>query len=255
MITEFKVRAGHITYDDFQLWREKNPKGYFLVLSTSRRAQLHSSSCSALSNKKIREISFGRTGCSTNPDELIEWGKSQKRKISSCDACMPNGYASLVSLSPIVIPPPAVWPFQTPIATKGIVKPSPKVPPKKLISSKSDGNVPVLDNVKITEGIARETTVITKSRSGKLKKAALTNARGMCAVCGIDYSQVLGGLGSRVLQVHHRKQLALADEPQVNGIEDLAVVCANCHQIIHSDMANAMPVEVLQKLLRNDVKK
>lgn len=228
VITEFKIKAGHIAYDDFQLWREKNPKGYFLVLNTSRRAQLHSSSCSSLSNKQIRKISFGRTGCSNNPDELIEWGGSKKRKIFSCDVCIPNGYASLESLHPVIILPPAVWPFQTPIATKNIVKPIPKVPPKKLISRKSDGNVPVLDNVKITEGIARETTVITKSRSGKLKKAALTNARGICAVCGIDYSQVLGGLGGRVLQVHHRKQLALADEPQDNCIEDLAVVCANC---------------------------
>ena len=251
MITEFKVKAGEIAYDEFQLWREKNPKGYFLILSTSRRAQLHSSSCSTFSNKKIRKLLFGRTGCSTNPDELIEWGESKKRKIYSCDACMAKGYSGIESSAPIVLIPASVWPFPSP----SYAKPSPEVLPKKSNASKPDDDVLVLDNAKITEGIARETTVITKSRSGKLKKAALTNARGKCAVCGIDYSQVLGGLGSRVLQVHHRKQLALADEPQVNGIDDLAVVCANCHQMIHADMTNAIPVEELRKRLRNDLKK
>ncbi len=63
---------------------------------------------------------------------------------------------------------------------------------------------------------------------------------------------MLDGLGQRVLQVHHKHQLALLDEPKVNGIDDLAVVCANCHQLIHADMARAMPVEELRKRLNQD---
>lgn len=99
------------------------------------------------------------------------------------------------------------------------------------------------------EGIAREITVITRSRSDTLRRAALEKAKGVCEACGTDYSAILGGLGKRVLQVHHRQQLSLADEPKVNGIEDVAVVCANCHLIIHADMSNAMPVDELKRRL------
>lgn len=96
-------------------------------------------------------------------------------------------------------------------------------------ASEHNENVATKFAVLALEGILRETMVITKSRNGTLRRAALEKANGMCAACGIDFSHILDGLGQRVLQVHHRRQLALAEEPQVNGIEDLAVVCANCH--------------------------
>lgn len=99
------------------------------------------------------------------------------------------------------------------------------------------------------EGIAREITVATRSRSDTLRRAALDKAKGVCEACGTDFSDLLGGLGKRVLQVHHRQQLSLTDEPKVNGIEDVAVVCANCHLIIHADMSTAMPVEELRRRL------
>lgn len=54
----------------------------------------------------------------------------------------------------------------------------------------------------------------------------------------------------RALQVHHKKQLALQDKPTVTTIHDLAVVCANCHSIIHADPKSAMPLEALQELWR-----
>ncbi len=83
-----------------------------------------------------------------------------------------------------------------------------------------------------------------------IRRAALEKAHGVCAVCGTDYSLVLDGLGLHVLQVHHRKQ-----GTQANTIEDLAIVCANCHQMIHSDKTNAMPVEELRKRLQASSRK
>ncbi|MDP1610891.1 MAG: hypothetical protein Q8M11_07510 [Sulfuritalea sp.] len=99
------------------------------------------------------------------------------------------------------------------------------------------------------EGIARETTITIRSRSEPLRRAALERANGICEACGTDYSRLAGGLGKRVLQVHHRRQLALADEPATNGLDDLAVVCANCHLMIHADVSNAMSVEELSQRL------
>lgn len=54
------------------------------------------------------------------------------------------------------------------------------------------------------------------------------------------------------LQVHHRNQLALEDEPVVTKTADLAVVCANCHMLIHFDPKKALQVEVLRQMLHGD---
>jgi len=98
----------------------------------------------------------------------------------------------------------------------------------------------------VMEGIAHEGRVLRRSRNRALRQEALRRATGICAACGVKYSEVLGGLGECVLQVHHRKQLALARTPRKTAIEDLAVLCANCHSIIHADPEIAITVEELQ---------
>jgi hypothetical protein len=98
----------------------------------------------------------------------------------------------------------------------------------------------------ILEGIAREVTVMARSRSRKLRGLALRRSGGICEACVTDYSALLGGRGIHVLQVHHRRQLALQDAPKLTSPDDLAVVCANCHAIIHADCLNAMSVEALR---------
>jgi 5-methylcytosine-specific restriction protein A len=57
-------------------------------------------------------------------------------------------------------------------------------------------------------------------------------------------------MGKRVLQVHHRKQLSSRDAPALTKPEDLAVVCANCHLLIHYDPKRALSVKALRKKLK-----
>lgn len=98
----------------------------------------------------------------------------------------------------------------------------------------------------IIEGIAREVTVIARSRSRRLRDLALKRSRGVCEACGTDFSTLLGGKGLHALQVHHRLQLALQESPKLTSPDDLAVICANCHAIIHADRLSAMRVEALR---------
>ncbi|MEP7337301.1 MAG: hypothetical protein ABI977_06110 [Acidobacteriota bacterium] len=102
----------------------------------------------------------------------------------------------------------------------------------------------------IVEGIARESIVLSRSRSATLRRESLRLSGGICEGCGVDFSLVLNGRGLRVLQVHHKKQLALRETPEATSLEDLAVVCANCHAIIHTDPKEAMPVEKLREAWR-----
>jgi hypothetical protein len=87
----------------------------------------------------------------------------------------------------------------------------------------------------VIEGIAREIRVSRLSRSRKLRQEALLRAAGVCNACGVNYSEVLNGLGECVLQVHHLDQLSLKKIPSLTRLRKLAVLCANCHAIIHSN--------------------
>jgi hypothetical protein len=73
----------------------------------------------------------------------------------------------------------------------------------------------------VLEGIAREMTVIARSRSRKLRQSALRRSKGVCEACGIDFSLLFDGKGLRALQVHHKQQLALQDVPKLTSPDDL----------------------------------
>ena len=94
-----------------------------------------------------------------------------------------------------------------------------------------------------------ETLRYVRGRSRHLREQALAAANGVCCVCDKDYSRLLGGRGVRVLQAHHRQQLAASDTPRVTRLSDLAVVCANCHMLIHMNPKQALRVEELRRLL------
>ena len=99
----------------------------------------------------------------------------------------------------------------------------------------------------IVEGIAREAIVLSRTRSAALRREALKLSSGICEGCGVNFSMLLNGRALRALQVHHKKQLALRETPEATELADLAVVCANCHAIIHTDPKAAIPVEDLRK--------
>lgn len=52
-----------------------------------------------------------------------------------------------------------------------------------------------------------------------------------------------------VLQVHYKKQTPLVAIPQKMTVNDLAVLCANCHSLAHLDLKKAMTVPQLRKKL------
>lgn len=100
------------------------------------------------------------------------------------------------------------------------------------------------------EGLTREVRTLARGRNARLREAALKRACGTCEACATDFSRILGGAGVHALQVHHRKQLALSHVPRLTRLEELAVLCSNCHALIHVDRKRAMSVEKLRLLLR-----
>lgn len=90
------------------------------------------------------------------------------------------------------------------------------------------------------EGIRVEVKRLALSRNRFLRDLALVNANGVCECCHRDYGS-LGAMGRRVLQVHHRQQLS-SGRPRRTSLKDLAVLCANCHLMAHTDASRPRAV-------------
>jgi hypothetical protein len=102
------------------------------------------------------------------------------------------------------------------------------------------------------EGLRNEYRATRAKRSRRLRNKALHLARGVCAVCRRDFSKFLDGRCQRVLQAHHCKQLSARMVPAVTKLDDLVVVCANCHLLLHLDTDKTMTVDQLRNLLKKD---
>ncbi|WP_083922974.1 HNH endonuclease [Neomegalonema perideroedes] len=67
------------------------------------------------------------------------------------------------------------------------------------------------------------------------KKEQTLKARGAlaCAACGFDFQKTYGDLGAGFLEAHHTTPLSEAQESVQTKLADLALLCANCHRMIH----------------------
>lgn len=57
-----------------------------------------------------------------------------------------------------------------------------------------------------------------------------------CQICGFDFEEVYGDLGHQYIEAHHLTPLAQLppnQEVHLSPRDDFAVVCANCHRMLH----------------------
>lgn len=59
------------------------------------------------------------------------------------------------------------------------------------------------------------------------------NGRLFCEVCGFDFSEKYGKLGENFIEAHHTKPVSTMADGEKTKIEDIAMVCSNCHSMIH----------------------
>jgi 5-methylcytosine-specific restriction protein A len=54
-----------------------------------------------------------------------------------------------------------------------------------------------------------------------------------CEVCGLDFAAAYGPRGAGFIEAHHLTPLSEVAPGQRTNTKDLALVCANCHRMIH----------------------
>lgn len=80
------------------------------------------------------------------------------------------------------------------------------------------------------------------------KKRAVLEATGRleCEACGFDFRTTYGERGHGFAECHHK--LPLSDGARTTYLRDLAIVCANCHRMLHR--GDLISVEELRGLAR-----
>lgn len=103
------------------------------------------------------------------------------------------------------------------------------------VSIADDGNV--FDDEEFPEGKVLYKLHRARERNSKLikraKEAAMKNGTLACAVCGFDFYEAYGELGKGYIECHHTIPLSQYQDTKVTRIKDIALVCSNCHRMIH----------------------
>lgn len=84
---------------------------------------------------------------------------------------------------------------------------------------------------------AEEGKVFKAETNFRVRNRTLINIKKMqspciCEVCGFSYEQHYGEIGRGYIIAHHLKLVATG--PTTTTLDDIALVCANCHAMIHS---------------------
>ncbi|ACL04244.1 HNH endonuclease [Desulfatibacillum aliphaticivorans] len=122
----------------------------------------------------------------------------------------------------------------------------------KLINEGTIEELPDIDlNKSVKEGNPRLIAHLKRERNSgivKTKKEEVLKRKGClkCEVCGFDFSSVYGEHGYGFCEVHHLQPLSKADGVVQTKLEDLSIVCSNCHRIIH----RSNPMFTIAKLKR-----
>jgi 5-methylcytosine-specific restriction protein A len=81
--------------------------------------------------------------------------------------------------------------------------------------------------------------------SKKKKKLVLKSTGTLaCEVCGFDFADRYKTLGQGFAECHHRKPLSGLTQGKTIRLKDLAIVCANCHRMLH----RARPWKTVEEL-------
>ncbi len=100
------------------------------------------------------------------------------------------------------------------------------------------------------EGAAKKRFTNYYERNPKLRAAAIACHGTKCMVCGFDFGEAYGRQGSGYIEVHHLRPVSsLKEKTHVNPRTDMAVVCSNCHRMIHRRKSSVLSLEELKALM------
>ncbi|GCE12080.1 HNH endonuclease [Tengunoibacter tsumagoiensis] len=107
-----------------------------------------------------------------------------------------------------------------------------------------------------TPGLLKEGKLIsrlvnTHERNPRLRADAIKFHGTICQICGFSFTETYGELGAGFIEVHHLKPVSSYEgETHVDPQEDMAVLCANCHRMLHRRPDNPLTINELKNIIK-----
>jgi putative restriction endonuclease len=101
------------------------------------------------------------------------------------------------------------------------------------------------------EGGKKKIYTTTYERNKKLRNDAIAIHGYTCKVCDFNFKEVYGLVGEGYIHVHHLKPVSSNNKKTTVDVHnDLVVVCANCHSMIHRKKNTLLSIDELKKMMR-----
>lgn len=88
-----------------------------------------------------------------------------------------------------------------------------------------------------------------QKRNPKLREEAIRTYGYNCVVCNFNFEDTYGGFGVGYIEVHHLELLSVIKSERTLTTKDVAVVCANCHRVLHRNGKEPMPLIELKRVI------
>lgn len=92
----------------------------------------------------------------------------------------------------------------------------------------------------------RDSKINKKKKEVYFKKHGKLN----CEVCDFDFYKVYGEIGKGFIEAHHRIPLSDLDGESKTELKDLALVCSNCHRMLHREIDTLSIKELKNRIKR-----
>lgn len=102
---------------------------------------------------------------------------------------------------------------------------------------------------RIHRTIERDPEVIRKAKEKFSKEHG---GHLFCEVCEFDFSEVYGSRGDDCIEGHHTRKVSEMKEGEETKVDDIALVCSNCHWMIHRKPH--LSVNELKELVKSKIK-
>lgn len=108
-----------------------------------------------------------------------------------------------------------------------------------------------------SEGKKKLRQHITRERNSQLIKKAKEKFKSehgdklYCEICKTDFSQVYGELGKDFIEAHHIKPVSEMQDGDETSINDIVMICSNCHSMVHRRKP-WLTREELKSILKNN---
>ncbi|SDZ67582.1 Predicted restriction endonuclease, HNH family [Variovorax sp. YR266] len=93
----------------------------------------------------------------------------------------------------------------------------------------------------------RDRRLVEEAKAHALKKYG----RLFCIACAFDFSKRYGDAGAGIIDVHHTKPVHTMKPGEKTKVADLALLCSNCHRIVHSKR-KWLTVERVREILSHE---